>query len=95
MILEFTSQAIEWRGPAPFVFVPVPAAESEAIKCLSARLTYGWGCIPAMVTVGETRYKTSLFPREGRYLVPLKMAVQKAEGVGLDSVVAMRLELEF
>jgi hypothetical protein len=94
MILEFTSQAIEWRGPAPFVFLPVPEDACEAIRAFAPRLTYGWGCIPAELTIGQTTVKTSLFPRNGGYLVPVKVVVQKAEGIEVGSTAHARLEFQ-
>lgn len=93
MILEFTGEAIEWRGPAPFVFVPIPDDLSADIKAISSQVTYGWGVIPAEVKIGETEYKTSLFPRQGIYLVPVKVVVQRAEGVKVGDVVDVRLEV--
>ncbi|HLK15335.1 MAG TPA: DUF1905 domain-containing protein [Fimbriimonadaceae bacterium] len=94
MVLEFGGEAISWRGPAPFVFVPIPPDLSAEIKAVSARITYGWGVIPAAVTIGKTRYTTSLFPKDGRYLVPIKVAVQRAEGVEVGEVVSLSVELD-
>jgi len=93
MVLEFGGEAIEWRGPAPFVFVPVPPDLSAEIKAISNRLTYGWGCIPAIVTIGATEYTTSLFPKDGAYLVPVKVKVQKAESVQVGKMVVVKLEV--
>lgn len=93
MELAFTAVAIEWRGPAPFVFVPVPPDESELIRESSRELTYGWGVIPAEATIGATTFTTSLFPRDGGYLLPLKVAVQRAEGVGVGDAIAVRMRL--
>ncbi|MCG9894785.1 MAG: DUF1905 domain-containing protein [Fimbriimonadaceae bacterium] len=83
MTFEFTSRIIEWRGPAPFLFLPFPPNEAERLKQISRELTYGWGCIPAHVTIGQTTLKTSIFPRQGGYLVPIKVEMQRAEGVAL------------
>ena len=94
MILAFVEEAIWWKGPAPFVFVPVPAEISAEIKAVSSRITYGWGVIPVTVTIGDTEYTTSLFPNNGLYLVPVKTTVQKAEGVNVGDRVGVRLELE-
>lgn len=91
MEVEFEGEVIEWRGPAPFLFVAVPEAESDQIKAISNRVSYGWGCISVVAWIGETEYTTSLFPKDGRYLVPVKVAVQRAEGVGLGDVVLVRL----
>ncbi|MBS1702097.1 MAG: DUF1905 domain-containing protein [Armatimonadetes bacterium] len=93
MTLEFEAEAIWWRGPAPFVFLPIPAKESAEIKSISSQVTYGWGCIPVTVTIGETEYTTSLFPKDGIYLVPVKVVVQKAEGVKVGDVVSATVEV--
>lgn len=93
MVLEFVEEAIEWRGPAPFVFVPVPPEMSAEIKAISSYVTYGWGVIPAKVRIGETEYSTSLFPKSGLYLVPIKAIVQKAENVKVGDIVTVRLEI--
>ena len=93
MELEFTAVAIEWRGPAPFVFLPVPADESELIAESASELTYGWGVIPVEATIGGTTFTTSLFPREGRYLLPIKVAVQRAESVGVGDAMTVRMRL--
>ncbi|QUW19311.1 DUF1905 domain-containing protein [Agrococcus sp. Marseille-Q4369] len=93
MELEFSATTIEWRGPAPFLFAPLPPDESELIQQSARELTYGWGAIPVEATIGATSFTTSLFPRDGRYLLPLKVAVQRAEGVGLGDEVAVRMRL--
>jgi len=93
MLLQFEGEAIEWRGPAPFVFVPVPPDLSAEIKAISNHVTYGWGCIPAIVRIGATEYTTSLFPKDGAYLVGVKVKVQKAENVKVGDVVSVHLEV--
>jgi hypothetical protein len=93
MNLEFVGETIWWRGPAPFVFVVVPADLSGEIKAVSSKVTYGWGCIPVTVTIGGTEYATSLFPKDGRYLVPVKAAVQRAENVQVGDGVAVSLTI--
>lgn len=91
IIHEFDGEVIEWRGPAPFLFVCVPEEISDEIKALSKELTYGWGCIPVTAQIGSTVYTTSLFPKDGRYLVPVKALVQNAEKVGLGDTVRVLL----
>ncbi|WP_072313453.1 DUF1905 domain-containing protein [Agrococcus sp. Marseille-P2731] len=93
MELEFTAVAIEWRGPAPFVFLPVPPDESEMIREAAAELSYGWGVIPVAASIGDTDFTTSLFPRAGAYLLPIKVAVQRAEGVGVGDELSVRMRL--
>ena len=92
MRIEFSGPVFEWRGPAPFFYVAVPDAESAEVRAVASAVTYGWGMVPVTVRIGGTEWRTSLFPKEGRYLVPLKDAVRKAERIGAGDVVAVRLE---
>lgn len=94
MDLEFSGEIIEWRGPAPFYFVPTPDEESAAIEAVADIVTYGWGAIPAKVTIGRTEFRTSLFPRDDTYLVPIKAAVRRAEYLDLGDRVAVHLYLD-
>jgi len=91
MELEFTGDVWEWRGPSQFYFVTVPKEESAELESLSSHVTYGWGMIPVEVTIGVTRSTTSLFPKYGGYVVPLKSAIRKAEGIDVGDTVNVRL----
>jgi hypothetical protein len=91
MEMQIRGELSHWRGPSPFHSVPIPAAQSAKIKGLSFRLTYGWGVIPVTVTIGETIFSTSLFPKDGHYLVPTKAAVRTAEAVHLGAQVRLTL----
>jgi hypothetical protein len=93
MIFEFKGEIFHWRGPAPFLFVAVPEEPSRNLKAISAMVTYGWGVIPVHAQIGKTEWKTSLFPKEGRYLVPIRMSVQKSENLKVGDNVAIRLEV--
>ncbi len=93
MTFEFSGKIFHWRGPAPFLFVAIPENESRNIKVISKEVTYGWGVIPVHVQIGKTEFKTSLFPKDGLYLVPIKMIVQKAENIGKGDKVKIRLEI--
>jgi hypothetical protein len=94
MDLEVTGEIWHWRGPAPFHFVTVPPEPAAAIRDVAALVSYGWGVIPVSVRLGATTFTTSLFPKDGGYLVPLKDAVRAAEGVALGDVVTMHLRLD-
>jgi len=91
--MRISGEVIVWRGPAPFYFLPVPDEASLDIQELANELTYGWGVIPVTVRLGRTEWTTSLFPKDGRYLVPLKDKVRKAEGVGEGDTVTIELSL--
>jgi len=94
MDLEFSGEIIHWRGPAPFHFVTVPDDESAAIEAVAPMVSYGWGAIPVQARVGRTDFTTSLFPKDERYLVPIKVAVRRAEGLALGDDVTIRLRLD-
>jgi hypothetical protein len=91
--LEFDGEIIEWRGPAPYLFVALPPEPADDLAQIAREVTYGWGCIPATGRVGGTEFSTSIFPRNGGYLVPVKVAVQRAEDVGLGDVVHLQLTI--
>jgi hypothetical protein len=93
MIIEFNGKIWYWRGPAPWYFVTVPAKQSRDLKAILGFVTYGWGMIPADVKIGKTEWKTSLFPKDGHYIVPIKASVQKAENLKIGDKVTIRLEV--
>lgn len=93
MNIEFDGEIVFWRGPAPWFFVVVPEGESRDIKAMSEFVTYGWGVIPVRVRIGGTEFTTSLFPKDGRYLVPIKVTVRKAEKLEEGDMVTVRLEI--
>jgi hypothetical protein len=93
MLFEFNGKIFHWRGPAPYLFVAVPEKESADIKAVSQLVTYGWGVIPVHVTVVKTTWKTSLFPKDGRYLVPIRKSAQIAEKLEEGLTISIRLEI--
>ena len=93
MEFEFSGVVWEWRGPAPFHFVSVPPDDAEEIKDAASRVSYGWGMIPVKATIGATSFTTSLWPKNGSYVLPLKDAVRHAERIELDDVVEVSFEL--
>jgi hypothetical protein len=83
----------EWRGPSPYHFIEVPPDIAEDLRTLSAMLTYGWGVIPVSVRIGETQFTTSLFPREGGYVLPIKDRVRRAEEMVLGDSVLVEMAI--
>jgi hypothetical protein len=76
------------------MFAKVPDHEAQQIKEISKMLTYGWGVIPCTVTIGKTTEKTSLFPKDGGYLVPIKVALSKPEGLAIGQNIKITLSFE-
>jgi len=94
MDLEFAGDVWDWRGPAPHHFVSVPADDAAQIESIAAAVTYGWGMIPVTVHLGGSTWTTSLWPKDGGYVVPLKRAVRRAEGIDVGDTVTVRLTLD-
>jgi hypothetical protein len=94
MRLEFSGELWCWRGPAPYYFVTVPEEHCQALKGVAGLVTYGWGMILVQARVGNTVWKTSLFPKDGRYLVPIKARVQKAEQLEEGAALTVRLDVQ-
>jgi hypothetical protein len=91
MDIEFSGEIWFWRGPAPWYFITVPAEQSDQLEAISAHVTYGWGVIPVQARIGKSRWKTSLFPKDGLYIVPVKASIRQAEGLNEGDVVAVQL----
>ncbi|WP_109506931.1 DUF1905 domain-containing protein [Nocardioides speluncae] len=89
--MEFSGEIWHWRGPAPYHFVTVPEEESADLQEISTAVTYGWGMIPVTVRIGDTEWTTSLWPKDGGYVVPLKDKIRKAEGLEVGDVVTIEL----
>jgi hypothetical protein len=91
--LEFSGEVYSWRGPAPYHFVAVPEPERTELADVARLVSYGWGMIPVTGRIGDTDFTTSLWPRDGGYVVPVKDAVRRAEGIELDDVVTVVLRV--
>ena len=67
---------------------------SAELKSTAALVTYGWGMVPVQVWIEETRWSTSLWPKNGGYVVPLKNKVRAAEGINVGDTVTVRLGVD-
>lgn len=94
MTIEVAGPVWYWRGPSPFHFVTIPEDGSSAIKDIATKVSYGWGVIPVRVTCGRTEWTTSLFPKDGLYLVPIKDKVRKAESLAEGDMAVLTVTVE-
>lgn len=94
MELNFDGEIWYWRGPAPFHFVTVPEELRTDLLAVSKIVSYGWGMIPASVTVGATTWTTSLFPKNGGYIVPIRDFVRRDEGIDDGDTVTVKLFID-
>jgi hypothetical protein len=91
--LEVIGEIWYWRGPAPHHFVTVPPDAAAQLRVVSPLVSYGWGMIPVRVTLGRSTFETSLFPKDGGYVVPLKTTVRDAERLAPGDTVTMQLRI--
>lgn len=81
--IAFDGEIIHWRGPAPYLFIAIPDDQVGEVRYAARLASYGWGCVPVEARIGATDFTSSLFPKDGGYRLPIKVAVQKREGIGL------------
>jgi hypothetical protein len=93
MHLTFEGQLFEWRGPSPFHFIAIPDDDRDAVAEAAAAVTYGWGVVPVRARIGSTEFTTSLFPKDGGYLLPVKDIVRRAEGLSIGEGVTVDMAI--
>jgi hypothetical protein len=91
---SFETRVIYWRGPAPFFYAPIPPEHAQAIQRAARLVTYGWGMIPVEAVIGEAGFTTSLFPKDGGYLLPIKTAVRRKTNITAGDVIAVDLTIK-
>ncbi|MFP5020411.1 DUF1905 domain-containing protein [Pseudonocardia phyllosphaerae] len=91
MTVEFSAEVFEWRGPAPFHFLRIAGDDAEEVADLGRGVSYGWGMVPVDAEIGATRWTTSLWPKDGGYLLPLKDAVRDREGIAIGDRITARV----
>lgn len=94
MQVTFRGEVWFWRGPSPYHFVSVPEDESALLQSVSATVTYGWGMVPVTATIGATTWTTSLFPKDGGYVLPVKDLVRRGESIDVGDLVEVRLVVD-
>ena len=93
MEVSFRGLVWEWRGPAPYHFVSIPPEHVDVIDDLAPAVTYGWGMVPVEVRLGGTSWRTSLYPKDGGYVLPLRDSVRGREDVELGDLVSVKLTI--
>ena len=76
----------------PRLLVAIPKEESDDIKLVAKGIEY-WGQVPVTVRIRDTQFSTALFPKDGRYLLPLKAAVRKSARIAVDQILPVELNV--
>ena len=95
MELRFTNELIEWRGPAPFYFIPTPAKYTAEFKTIAASKSYGWGVLYANITLPGDYWKTTLMPKDGSYLIPIKKAIRLQHGFEVGQKIKVTVDFNY
>ncbi len=90
---RFDAEIIHWRGPSPFFFAPAPADQVEALRQAARLATYGWGVVPVEAAIDGVTFRTSLFPKDGTYLVPIKVEVRRKTNLTAGDTISVELTI--
>jgi hypothetical protein len=92
---DFTASLWQWDGDAAWHFVSLPEAVADDIAALADGKERGFGSVRVEVSVGATTWTTSVFPdgSRGTYVLPVKKAVRKAEGLEAGAPLSVRLRV--
>ena len=90
---SFEAEIIYWRGPSPFFYAPIPKHHGAEIRTLSRHFTYGWGVIPVEADIGGVVFKTSLFPKDETYLLPIKAEVRRKADITAGDLISVEMTL--
>ena len=95
--MRYVFEAALWvwdaRREDTWVFVSVPAEASEEIRELTGGARRGFGSLRVKVTVGGSAWRTSIFPGSDGYVLPMKRAIRRAEGLDVGDTATVAIEL--
>jgi hypothetical protein len=92
---RFRAEVWLYQGENPWHFLTLPPDVSDEIEGRSAAGRRGFGSVRVTVVIGVTRWSTSIFPDKaaGAYVLPLKAAVRRAEGITAGDSVIVELDV--
>ena len=97
--VSFTAALWRWQGEGTtWHGMTLPQKEAEKIKFFVAETKgkrRGFGSVRVRVKVGKTEWKTSLFPdsKSGSYVLFIKAAVRKQEGLAIGDKIKTHLTI--
>jgi hypothetical protein len=93
----FHAELWQWdaRNADSWFFVSLPPDVADDVLEAGEHVSRGFGSIRVEVTVGSTTWRTSVFPDAKRrtFVLPVKKAVRRAEGLEPGEAVRARLRL--
>jgi len=92
----FAAELYRWEASeASWVFVSLPPEDAEEIRD-EVPSRRGFGSVRVVVQIGETQWKTSIFPDKklGTFVLPVKKDVRKAERIDIGDQVEVEVVVE-
>ena len=89
----FTAEVWKHESSGGWYFVSLPEDAADEIEEIHGQRARGFRSLRVDVTIGDTRWATSIFPdkKRGTYVLPVKRAVREAEGLIDGSTAAVTL----
>lgn len=92
---KFRSKVSVYPGAAAWYFIILPKSVAREIDFVHGHHKAGFGSLRVKVTIGGTSWQTSIFTdtKARSYMLPLKAAVRKAEGIEAGESIGVKLEI--
>jgi hypothetical protein len=94
-VIRFTAPLWLWNAEGgSWHFVTVPEEQSAEIRFETLGSRRGFGSVRVEASVGEVRWRTSVFPQKaGTFLLPVKADVRRRASIRAGDEVSVALEL--
>jgi hypothetical protein len=94
VIYEFEAEVWVSGGAGAWHFLTLPGEVGEGLRTLRGP-AQNFGSMRVSARIGDTVWKTSLFPdrRRGTFLLPVKVDVRRREGLGVGDTVRATIEV--
>lgn len=97
LVIRFKGALWEYQGEAPWVFVTLPVEDADEILDKVPE-PGGFGSVKVDVSIGESRWQTSVFPDKasGSFVLPVKKAIRDREVLspGDSADIELRIEID-
>ncbi len=94
MEIKIKSKIWLYKGSGPWHFVTIEKDDANEIKKQYMWPRKGFGSIPINVKIGNTKWKTSVFPdKNSTFVLPIKKEVRKAEDIKEGDIVSFSIEV--
>ena len=94
MTYQFTAPLYLWEARTEsWVFANLPEDVADEIEDAAPEPRRGFGAVKVEVTVGESTWRTSVFPSkaDATFVLPVKKAILKAESLAVGDTIEIRL----